>query len=72
MKFILVLCLVALISCTVLDALKCFINEPKVQEVGLNVLSLCYKKEFGKIVGVLLENVWGLIDAFKTCVKYFK
>ena len=71
MKFILVLCLVALISCTLLDALKCFINEPKVQEVGLRVLSLVYNKEFSKIFGVLLEHVWDLVDAFKTCVKYF-
>ena len=72
MKFILVLCLVALISCTLLDALKCFINEPKVQEVGLRVLTLVYNKEFGKILGVLLEYVWDLINAFKACIKYFK
>ena len=72
MKFILVLCLIALISCTVLDALKCFINEPKVQEFGLRVLSLVYTKEYGKILGVFTEKLWDLIDAFKTCVKYFK
>ena len=53
MKFILVLCLVALISCTVLDALKCFINEPKVQEFGLKVLSLIYNKEANKVLGVV-------------------
>ena len=48
MKFILVLCLVALISCTLLDALKCFINEPKVQEVGLRVLSYILNKDKDK------------------------
>ena len=72
MKFILVLCLVALISCTVLDALKCFIDQPKVQELGLRILSLIVNKEGGKVLGLLLEKVWDLVDAFKTCVKYFK
>ena len=72
MKFILVLCLVALISCTVLDALKCFINEPKVQEFGLRVLSLIYNKEANKVLGVLLQYGSDLVEAFKSCVKYFK
>ena len=67
MKFLLVLCLLALISCDVVDALKCLVSQPKVQELLLKVLSLVVNKQLDQLVPLLLANLGVLVEAVKVC-----
>ena len=67
MKFLLVLCLLALISCDVVDALKCLVSQPKVQELALKVLSLVVNKQFDQLLPLLLANLGVLVEAVKVC-----
>lgn len=67
MKFLLVLCLLALISCDVVDALKCLVSQPKVQELVLKALSLVASKEYDQLLPLLLANLGVLVEAVKVC-----
>ena len=68
MKFILVLCLLALISCDVLDVLKCLASQPKVQELALQLVSLLVNQEYDKILPTVLGHLGDLVAAVRTCV----
>lgn len=68
MKFILVLCLLALISCDVLDVLKCLASNPKVQELVLQLVSLLVNQEYDKILPLVLSKLGDLVAAVKACV----
>ena len=67
MKFLLVLCLLALISCDVVDALKWLVSQPKVQELALKVLSLVASKEYDQLLPLLLANLGVIVEAVKVC-----
>ena len=67
MKFLLVLCLLALISCDVVDALKCLVSQPKVQELALKVLSLVVNQQYDQLLPLLLANLGVLVEAVKVC-----
>ena len=67
MKFLLVLCLLALISCDVVESLKCLVSQPKVQELVLKVLNLVLNKEYDQLLPLLLANLGVLVEAVKVC-----
>lgn len=67
MKFILVLCLLALISCSFVDGLKCLVSQPKLQELFLKVVSLVANKQFDQLLPLVVSNLAAVLDAVKAC-----
>ena len=67
MKALLLLCLIALISCNVIDAFTCLSQQPKLVELVFKVISYVTSKDYTKILPALLGSVADIIDAFKTC-----
>ncbi len=67
MKALLLLCLIALISCNVIDALTCLTQQPKLVELVFKVISYVTSKDYGSILPAVVGSIVDIIDAFKTC-----
>lgn len=70
MKGILVLCLLASISCfNIINTGICLIGNEKVRTVAGDIFSSIKEKDFGKLLNVLLSNFSELKDIVSKCIK---
>ena len=68
MKFFLVLCLLAFISCDFIDTVKCIVSQPKIVEFGLKIFSYITTKDYDKILPAVLASITDIIAAVKECI----
>ncbi len=68
MKFLLVLCLFALITCNFVDTFNCLIKQPKLVELVLKIFSYITTKDYDKILPAVIGAIGDIITAIKTCI----
>ena len=68
MKFLLVLCLIALISCNFADTINCLIGQPKLIEFALKMFSYITTKDYDRILPAVLSSISDIIAAIKACI----
>ena len=68
MKFLLVLCLIALISCSFTDTINCLMGQPKLVEFVLKMFSYITTKDYDRILPAVLASITDIIAAVKSCV----
>ena len=69
MKFFLVLCLLAAISCFDFVAfVQCIAQKPAVQELVMKIISVIYQKDYKKIIEIVLASFTPVYNAIKECL----
>ena len=70
MRIILVLCLLALMSCQrdIIDIAKCLYESPKVQELIGDAIVAIVTKDFSKLLAKIKESLPELIQVVINCV----
>ncbi len=69
MKFLVVLCILAAISCAeVIDILKCLAFKPEIQEFVMKIIDIITKKEWTKIISLILESFTPIYNAVMSCI----
>ena len=68
MKFFLVLCLLALISCDAGDVFNCLIKQPKLVEFVFKIISLVATKAYDQIWTAVLAAIPDIITAVTSCL----
>ena len=68
MKFFLVLCLLALISCDAVDVFNCLIKQPKLVEFVFKVISLVSQKAYDQLWTAVLAAIPDIIESVKNCL----
>ena len=70
MKAILVLCLLASISCfNIINAGICLVGNEKVRYIAKEVISSIKEKDLGKILSIIISNFSELKDIISNCLK---
>ena len=68
MKVLLLLCLIALISCSVVDVVTCLVSQPKLVELVLKLVSYVTTKDYAKILPAVLASLSDVVEAVKACL----
>ena len=70
MRVVLVLCLLAFMSCQkdIMDIAKCLYENPKVKELIGDVMVAIVTKDFSKLLPKIMDSLPELIQAVITCV----
>ena len=68
MKFLLVLCLIALIACDISDTITCLTQQPKLVELCLKIVSFIYTQDFEKIIPAVFDSIGDIIAAVTACL----
>ena len=68
MKFFLVLCLLALISCDAGDVFNCLIKQPKLVEFVFKVISIVSQKAYDQLWTAVLAAIPDIIESVKNCL----
>lgn len=67
MKAILVLCLLASISCG--NVLTCLMQDPTIIKIAGEIISAVTQKEYQKIITILSENFFVIVQEVMKCLK---
>ena len=69
MKFFLVLCLLAAISCAeVIDIIKCLAANPSIQEFVMEIINIIQSKDYIKLVNLFMKYFSPIYDAVMKCI----
>ena len=69
MKFFLVLCILAAISCNkVIDIIKCITADPSVQGLIMEIIEVIKAKDYLKTIALVVKYFTPIYDAITGCI----